>query len=151
MFAAAPSSPTLLSGKDAPLPELPDASLRLDRWLWHARVFKTKAAATRAVQEDGVRITRTGRTQRCEKPAFSVRVGDTVALNRGPRLLIYEVLALGERRGPPAEARTLYADHSPPPPPREPRPPQVFARGEGAGRPTKKERREMDALRKDEA
>ena len=129
---------------------LPEESLRLDRWLWHARVFKTKAAATRAVQEDGVRITRTGQTQRCEKPAYSLRVGDTVALNRGPRLLILEVLALGARRGPPAEARELYADHSPPPPPREPRAPRVFAREEGAGRPTKKERREMDALRKDE-
>ena len=111
--SAAPRLPSPLS--EAPLPELPDDSLRLDRWLWHARVFKTKAAATRAVQAEGVRITRTGRTQRCEKPAFSLRVGDTVALNRGPRLLIYEVLALGERRGPPAEARTLYADHSPPP------------------------------------
>ena len=101
-----------------------------------------------------MRITRTGRTQRCEKPAFGVRVGDTVALNRGPRLLIYEVVALGERRGPPTEARTLYADHSPPPPPRddaarEPRPGPVFARGEGAGRPTKKERREIDALREE--
>ena len=126
---------------------LPEESLRLDRWLWHARVFKTKAAAARAVQEDGVRITRTGQTQRCEKPAFGVRVGDTVALAKGPRLLVLEVAALGARRGPPAEARALYEDHSPPPPPREERPAPVFAREEGAGRPTKKERRDLDAAR----
>ena len=126
---------------------LPDASLRLDRWLWHARVFKTKAAAAKAVQEDGVRITRTGQTQRCEKPAFGVRVGDTLALNRGRRTLVLEVAALGERRGPPAEARELFVDHSPPPPPREPRPGPAFEREEGAGRPTKRERRELDALR----
>ena len=134
------------------MPELPAETLRLDRWLWHARVFKTKAAATRAVA-DGVRVTRTGQTQRCEKPGYGVRVGDTVALARGPRLIVYEVLALGERRGPPAEARTLYADHSPPPPPREgreERPPPVFPREEGAGRPTKKDRRELDAVRRQE-
>ncbi|WP_031549508.1 RNA-binding S4 domain-containing protein [Parvularcula oceani] len=130
--------------------ELPQASLRLDRWLWHARVFKTKAAATKAVSQDGVRITRTGQTQRCEKPAFGLRVGDTVALTRGPRLFVYEVLALGERRGPPAEARTLYEDHSPPPPPREERPAPVFEREEGAGRPTKKDRRRLDAVRRQE-
>ena len=129
------------------MPELPAETLRLDRWLWHARVFKTKAAATRAIQDDGVRITRTGQTQRCEKPAYGVRVGDTVALTRGQRLVVYEVLALGARRGPPAEARTLYADHSPPPPPREERPAPVFPRDEGAGRPTKKERRDMEAAR----
>ncbi|MBB4658362.1 RNA-binding S4 domain-containing protein [Parvularcula dongshanensis] len=129
---------------------LPDASLRLDRWLWHARVFKTKAGAAKAVQEDGVRITRTGQTQRCEKPSFGVRVGDMVALSRGRRVLVLEVVALGERRGPSAEARALYADHSPPPPPREVAPPPVFERGEGAGRPTKKDRRALDALREQE-
>ena len=130
--------------------ELPEETLRLDRWLWHARVFKTKAAATRAVADHGVRITRTGQTQRCEKPAYGVRVGDTVALTRGPRLFVYEVVALGARRGPPAEARTLYADHSPPPPPREQRPAPVLPREEGAGRPTKKDRRELDAARRQE-
>ena len=133
------------------MPELPDASLRLDRWLWHARVFKTKGAASKAIADEGVRITRTGQTQRCEKPGFGVREGDTLALNRGRRTLVLEVLALGERRGPAEEARALYADHSPPPPPREERPGPVFARDEGAGRPTKKDRRALDAARKDEA
>ena len=130
--------------------ELPDASLRLDRWLWHARIFKTKGAAAKAVSDDGVRITRTGQTQRCEKPAFGVRVGDTLALNRGRRTLVLEITALGERRGPAEEARGLYADHSPPPPPREAWPAPVFVRDEGAGRPTKKERRDLGALRGDE-
>lgn len=128
--------------------ELPTETLRLDRWLWHARVYKTKAEASRAIAEDGVRVTRTGQTQRCEKPGYNVRVGDTLALNRGRRTLVLEVLALGARRGPPAEAKTLFADHSRPPPPREVRPGPVFAREEGAGRPTKKERRDLDAARK---
>ncbi len=130
--------------------ELPAETLRLDRWLWHARVFKTKAQAAKAVGEQGVRVTRTGLTQRCEKPGYGLRVGDTVAVMRADRLLVYEVLALGVRRGPPAEARTLYADHSPPPPPREERPQPVFARDEGAGRPTKKDRRALDAARSQE-
>lgn len=132
------------------MPELPSETLRLDRWLWHARVFKTKALAGRAVSEDGVRLTRTGQTQRVEKPGFCVRVGDTVALTRADRLVVYEVLALGERRGPPAEARTLFADHSPSRPPREPRVPSVFVREEGAGRPTKKERRDLEEARRQE-
>ena len=130
--------------------DLPAETLRLDRWLWHARVFKTKAAAARAVADDGVRVTRTGQTQRCEKPAYGVRVGDVLALNRGRRTLVLEVMALGARRGPSEEARALYADHSPPPPPREERPPVVFIRDEGAGRPTKKERRDLDAARRDD-
>jgi ribosome-associated heat shock protein Hsp15 len=126
---------------------VPEASIRLDRWLWHARIFKTKAAAAKAVQEAGVRVTRSGLTQRCEKPAFALRTGDTVALTRGQRLFVLDVVELGERRGPPPEARALYDDRSPPPPPREERPAPVFAREEGAGRPTKKERRALDQLR----
>jgi ribosome-associated heat shock protein Hsp15 len=78
-----------------------------------------------------------------------VRVNDKVSFSHlsGPKEL--KILALSERRGPASEARLLYEDHSPPPPPREQRP--FFAlpplRLSGLGRPTKRERREIEKLR----
>jgi len=69
----------------------------------------------------------------------------TIALDR--RVLVLKVLALGERRGPAAEAQKLYEDLSPPPPPKEAKPPAPAQREAGAGRPTKRDRRQMDKFR----
>ncbi|WOI54080.1 RNA-binding S4 domain-containing protein [Parvularcula sp. LCG005] len=121
-------------------------SLRIDRWLWHARMFKTRSIAARAVADHGIRLTRSGQTQRVEKASFNVRPGDTLAFTRGPQLVVVEVRALGERRGPAPEAQALYIDHSPPPLPRPVRAPIPFERAAGAGRPTKKDRRALDAV-----
>lgn len=120
---------------------------RLDRWLWHARLFKTRALAGRTVGDHGARITRTGQTQRTEKPSFQVRVGDVVAINKNDHVRVLEIVALASRRGPAPEAEATYLDHSPPRPPRPPRLDPVFPREEGAGRPTKRDRRQLDALR----
>jgi ribosome-associated heat shock protein Hsp15 len=119
-------------------------AVRLDRWLWAARFYKSRALAAEAC--DGSKVEVNGHTA---KPHKLVRVNDTVSFIHpsGPREL--KVLALGERRGPASEARLLYEDHSPPPPPREQRP--FFApppsRPPGMGRPTKRERRETERLR----
>lgn len=85
---------------------------RLDHWLWCARVAKTRAACAAIAERGRVRINR----QPTEKPHAKVRVGDvlTLALGDAERgsVRIWRVLALAGRRGPPAEARSLYEDLS---------------------------------------
>ena len=82
---------------------------RADVWLWRARFFKTRSLAARFVEEGRVRLTRTGQESRLDKPARPVKVGDQLVFAVGGRLIAVAVDALGERRGPPAEARTLYS------------------------------------------
>ena len=82
--------------------------LRIDKWLWHARVVKTRSLAARLVADGHVRVNGT----RAEAPAKAVKPGDvlTIALER--TVLVYRVKALGERRGPAPEAQGLYEDLS---------------------------------------
>ncbi|MEO1253113.1 MAG: RNA-binding S4 domain-containing protein [Pseudomonadota bacterium] len=120
---------------------------RLDQWFWHARFFKTRTLASKFVAEARVRVTRGRQTMRVEKPSFPVMIGDVVAFSRGDRLRIVAVEALASRRGPASEAQTLYTDQSPPPAPRERPAPTPFVREKGAGRPTKKDRRALAALK----
>lgn len=84
--------------------------LRVDVWLWRARFARTRAAATRLVVEGGVRMMRDGQTRRLEKPSATVSPGDALVFSLGSSLRTVEVLALGVRRGPAPEARTLYRD-----------------------------------------
>jgi ribosome-associated heat shock protein Hsp15 len=88
--------------------------LRLDKWLWHARILKSRSLAARLVSDGHVRIN----SIRADAPSKPVKPGDvlTIALERTVRVL--RVVALGTRRGPASEAQTLYEDLSPPPPPR---------------------------------
>lgn len=85
-----------------------DDALRVDKWLWHARVTKTRSLAQKLVSGGKVRLNR----NRLSAAHHPVRVGDvlTIATERG--ILVYEVLGLGERRGPYPEARLLYRDRS---------------------------------------
>ncbi|MFU1477103.1 RNA-binding S4 domain-containing protein [Roseovarius sp. C7] len=80
--------------------------LRLDKWLWHARLFKTRGLAAQMVERGKVRLN----SRRVTKPAQAVRTGDvlTVTLPGGVRVLRVE--ALGERRGPAPEAQQLYEE-----------------------------------------
>ncbi len=117
------------------------AGTRVDRWLWAVRLFRTRSAAAEAcraghVQVNDVRV----------KPAATVRVGDRVRVRGGPRERVVEVVRVIEARvGAPIAADCLI-DHSPPLPTREATP--VFAqRDRGAGRPTKRERRDIERLR----
>jgi ribosomal 50S subunit-recycling heat shock protein len=84
-------------------------SCRADVWLWRARFFKTRSMAARFVEDGRVRLTRTGQQSRLDKPARPVKVGDHLVFAIGGRLVAVTVEALGERRGPPAEARALYS------------------------------------------
>jgi ribosome-associated heat shock protein Hsp15 len=89
--------------------ELSSESVRADVWLWRARFFKTRSLAAKFLDEGRVRLTRSGAESRIDKCARPVKVGDTLVFAVGGRLIAVAVEALGERRGPPAEARTLYS------------------------------------------
>lgn len=86
-----------------------DDAARVDVWLWRARFFKTRSMAARFVEEGRVRLTRLGQEQRLEKSSRPVKVGDQLVFAVGGRLIAVTVEGLGERRGPPAEARALYS------------------------------------------
>lgn len=84
--------------------------MRVDVWLWRARFFKTRALAARVVEEGRVRLLRAaGGEVRLDKASRCVRPGDGLVFALGGRLTAVRVEALGERRGPPGEARALYA------------------------------------------
>jgi ribosomal 50S subunit-recycling heat shock protein len=86
-----------------------EEACRCDVWLWRARFFKTRSLAAKFVDEGRVRLTRAGQESRLDKPARPVKVGDALVFALGGRLTAVRVTALGERRGPPAEARALYS------------------------------------------
>jgi ribosome-associated heat shock protein Hsp15 len=114
-------------------------SVRIDRWLCAARVFKTRSLAHQAcvggvVKLNGIAV----------RPSHPVRVGDEVSAEAPRGSVVLQVLGLAEKRLGAPEAQKLYEDHSPPPPPKEE---LVAPRLRGAGRPTKTERRALDRLR----
>ena len=84
-------------------------SARVDVWLWRARFFKTRSMAARFVEDGRVRLTRLGQETRLEKSSRPVKIGDQLVFAVGGRLIAVQVEALGERRGPATEARTLYS------------------------------------------
>lgn len=85
---------------------------RVDVWLWRARFAKTRAAAARLVTEGGVRIVREGQGRRLDKPSATVAPGDALVLPQPGAVRVVRVEKLATRRGPAAEARTLYEDLS---------------------------------------
>jgi ribosome-associated heat shock protein Hsp15 len=86
-----------------------DDACRVDVWLWRARFCKTRTVASRLVETGQVRLTRSGQQSRLDKPSRTVRPGDELVFASGGRLTAIRVEALGLRRGPPEEARGLYA------------------------------------------
>ena len=116
--------------------------LRIDKWLWQARFFKMRSLAADMVGTGHLRLN----NRPIHKPGQTVKPGDVLVFPQGPWVRVIEIAALGTRRGPAEEARTLYTDLDPPQAkPKEDQPPPVALRERGAGRPTKKERRAMDA------
>jgi len=114
---------------------------RIDKWLWHARVVRTRSAAAALATAGHVRIN----GARVDAPSRAVRTGDvvTVALDRAVRVL--KVLGFAERRGSADDARLLCETIEPAPGrPVERREPTPAPREAGSGRPTKRERRAID-------
>lgn len=85
-----------------------ERGLRLDIWLWRARLFKTRSAARNVASSGRVRVTRPGRGTAPAKPSFGVLPGDVITLRINGVTQCLQVESCGERRGPPAEARSLY-------------------------------------------
>jgi len=117
-------------------------SLRLDKWLWYARIFRTRSLATRFCGEGRIRIG--GRV--VDKAHYPIRPGDVLTFAHGRDVRVLRVLALGTRRGPATEARTLYEDLGDPRPPRHAENAGAGHREPGSGRPTKADRRALDRL-----
>jgi len=113
---------------------------RVDRWLWAVRLYRTRSLATEACRGGHVKVN--GSTA---KPATTVRVGDRVEAFSGRQRVLEVVRVIDTRVGAPIAA-TCVVDHSPPPPPREERDTGLVW-APGGGRPTKRDRRQMDRVR----
>jgi ribosome-associated heat shock protein Hsp15 len=128
-----------------PTPIKPDKggteTLRLDKWLFFARFFKSRALATALCESGKLRLSGTT----VDKGHAKLRVGDVLTFPQGRHIRVIKVLALAARRGPAQEAQALYEDLSPPE--SQPPLPKDAARSSGSGRPTKRERRELMRLK----
>jgi ribosome-associated heat shock protein Hsp15 len=115
----------------------PSASLRLDKWLWFARFFKTRSLAAAQITAGHVRVNGT----RAAKPAQAVRPGDTLTFPQGRAVRVVRIRDLPVRRGPAPEARACYDDLSPP------QPPSAAAQGAPQPVPGRVDRKERRAAR----
>lgn len=117
------------------------SGVRVDVWVWAARLAKTRSQATAACKAGHIKVN--GQTA---KPAQQLKIGDTVLSTQHSTQRIYRVTGFASKRGSALEAAELFQDLTPPPLPKEERPAAVV-RDRGAGRPSKRERRKLDELR----
>jgi len=134
----------------------PAASMRLDKWLWSARFFKSRALASGFCEETGLRVTTAAATQPVRKAHYQLRVGDVLTFVQPHgsfkgAVRVLRVTGLSERRLSPPLAAALYDDLAPPAekPPPTPEEMTVAPRERGSGRPTKLERRATSRLKGD--
>lgn len=118
-------------------------TVRVDKWLWSVRVYKTRTRAGDACTKGWVLV-----NDEVAKPATKISVGDVVTAQRGDETIVYVARELIEKRVSATRAAECVEDRSPPAPVRESTVSAVFAqRDPGTGRPTKRDRREIDRLR----
>ncbi len=117
------------------------SGVRVDVWLWSVRVYKTRSAANSACSSGNVRID--GVVVKASKP---VSPGQRITARTRGRVRIVEVVELVSKRVGAELASAAYIDHSPPPEPRTPKVGPAGVREQGAGRPTKRDRRQIDKL-----
>ena len=124
-----------------------DVSLRLDKWLWYARFFKTRTQATKLIQCGKLRLNGDIIT----KPHRAASVGSILTFPKAKNIRVIKIVKLGQRRGPASEATSLYEDLSPKI--NETKKEEQLKvvnfeiRENGTGRPTKKQRRETERLK----
>ena len=120
-------------------------NLRLDKWLWQARFFKSRTLAAKHIIGGKCRVNR----QRIKKARHKIQVGDVLTFVQGERIRVIRILVLGVRRGPATEAQTFYEDLD-----SQQTSNSVSvsftraSRVSGQGRPTKKDRRALERLKK---
>jgi ribosome-associated heat shock protein Hsp15 len=115
---------------------------RADQWLCFARLCKSRTIGAGLIQEGRLRIN----GEICKKPSATLKTGDVITLAYGRNVRVLKVLSDAARRGPASEAQTLYEDLTPAPAPAPAGTPLPPAREPGAGRPTKRDRRQLDAF-----
>ncbi len=115
---------------------------RIDKWLFFARIVKSRTLAAKFAAGGKVRVNRA----KIDQASHQIKPGDVLTITLERRIAVYKVLQPGTRRGPASEARELYEDLSPPAPEKKDSPlaPSIPMREPGSGRPTKKERRALD-------
>ena len=121
---------------------------RLDKFLFFSRALKSRTLAQKLIESGAVRVN----SERTDRTDHKVGAGDVLTMTLHNRIIVWRIIDAGTRRGPASEAQGLYEDISPPALPRAEMTPfeAVLAqRDDGAGRPTKKQRRETDRLRPD--
>ena len=124
------------------------APVRLDKWLWYARFFKTRSLATKMISSGQLRIN----GEVTSKPHRQAKIGQVLTFAQGPLIRVIRIDEIGKCRGPAAEAATLYTDLDPPPARQTSKEVRLHnSRFEkrliGSGRPTKKDRRETTKLK----
>ena len=124
-----------------------ETTTRLDKWLWYARFFKTRTKATKLIQSGKLRIN----GDITNKPHRTVTIGMVLTFPQAKHVRVIKIAKTGQRRGPVSEAMALYEDLSPiiSEPSKQDKNKDVdFERREtGTGRPTKKQRREIERLK----
>ena len=120
------------------------ASIRIDKWLWYARFFKSRSGAARVCAGERLRVN----AKLIAKAHHPARVGDVLTFPQARNIRVIEIVDLGLRRGPASEAQALYNDLDPPvaEPRREAR---QGGRAPGAGRPTKADRRAIERMKEE--
>ncbi len=136
--------------------DAPTQTQRLDKWLWFTRAVKSRTLAASLVTSGKVRVNRS----KTDKPSHVLKIGDVITLSLRGKVRILQVIATGTRRGPHKEAVLLYSELTPETPsdqaiatennePTAGSAAPTPKRAPGAGRPTKKERRQLDQLHRD--
>ena len=125
----------------------PDANkMRIDKWLWAARFFKTRSLAIEAIDSGKVLV-----NEERVKPAKTIDVGNLIAIRLGPYIFVVEVLGLSDKRGPAPQAQKLYKETEESIKKREAlafeRKAQAQVVQQGEGRPTKKDRRDIERFK----
>ena len=129
-----------------PGPVEPVRKERLDKFLFFSRAIKSRTLAQKFIETGAIRVN----SERTIRSDLKVGAGDVLTMSLHERIVIWRIVDCGVRRGPAPEAQALYEDLSPPALPKSEMSPYdaaIAPRGDGAGRPTKKERRETDRLR----
>ena len=121
-----------------------DSEIRIDKWLWYARFFKSRTLAAKIVSTKPIRVN----SNLISKPHALVRPGDVLTFPKEEHIRVIKIISVGIRRGSATEAQSLYKDLSPPELiPKKQRSISPASRLPGSGRPTKAERRATDRLK----
>ncbi len=121
-------------------------SQRIDKWLWHARFFKTRSIAQKQVATGKIRVDR----EKISSPSRKVSAGNVLTITRERDIKIIEILGIADRRGPFSQAQLLYNDMSPPKPEKQKQEQtrESMSRIQSEGRPTKHQRKQIMAMKR---